>query len=36
MFKIAKNPRIKRAYIYQFNGATPDAQFDAGLIGPTA
>ncbi len=32
-FKIAKNPRIKRAYIYQFNGAAPDAQFDAGLIG---
>lgn len=32
MFKIAKNPVIKRAYIYQFNGAAPDAQFDAGLI----
>ncbi len=32
MFKIAKNPLIKRAYIYQFNGAAPDAQFDAGLI----
>ena len=34
MFKIAKNPRIKRAYIYQFNGSSPDAPFDAGLIGP--
>ncbi|CAA9493406.1 MAG: hypothetical protein AVDCRST_MAG53-1660 [uncultured Solirubrobacteraceae bacterium] len=33
MFKIAKNKRIKRAYIYQFNGAAPDADFDAGLIG---
>ena len=33
-FKIAKNPRIKRAYIYQFNGAAPTAPFDAGLIGP--
>lgn len=32
MFKIAKNKRIKRAYIYQFNGAAPDAPFDAGLI----
>jgi len=32
MFKIAKNKRIKRAYIYQFNGAAPDASFDAGLI----
>ncbi len=34
MFKIAKNPRIKRAYIYQFNGAKPEESFDAGLIGP--
>ena len=34
MFRIAKNPRIKRAYIYQFNGAAADATFDAGLIGP--
>ena len=33
MFAIAKNPRIKRAYIYQFNGDRPDANFDAGLIG---
>jgi len=33
MFKIAKIKRIKRAYIYQFNGAAPDASFDAGLIG---
>lgn len=36
MFKIVKsNKRIKRAYIYQFNGATPSASyFDAGLVGP--
>jgi len=34
MFKLAKNPRIKRAYIYQFNGAKPEDKFDAGLIGP--
>lgn len=34
MFRIAKNPRIKRAYIYQFNGAPASARFDAGLIGP--
>ncbi len=35
MFKIVKgNKRIKRAYIYQFNGALPSATFDAGLIGP--
>ena len=33
MFKIAKIKRIKRAYIYQFNGAAPDARFDAGLVG---
>ncbi len=32
MFRIAKSSRIKRAYIYQFNGASPDADFDAGLI----
>ncbi|MBA2348433.1 MAG: hypothetical protein H0V81_09070 [Solirubrobacterales bacterium] len=33
MFSIVrKNKRIKRAYIYQFNGAAPDATFDAGLI----
>lgn len=31
-FKIAKNKRIKRAYIYQFNGDVPSARFDAGLI----
>jgi len=31
-FKIAKNKRIKRAYIYQFNGDKPEARFDAGLI----
>ncbi len=31
-FKIAKNKRIKRAYIYQFNGDLPTARFDAGLI----
>ena len=34
MFKIAKNKRIKRAYIYHFNGSQPDATFDAGLIDP--
>jgi len=34
MFKIAKNKRIKRVYIYQFNGANPEDRFDAGLIGP--
>lgn len=34
MFRIAKNRRIKRAYIYQFNGVPPSASFDAGLIGP--
>lgn len=33
MFKIAKIKRVKRVYIYQFNGAAPDAAFDAGLIG---
>ena len=33
MFSIVKaEKRIKRAYIYQFNGAAPDATFDAGLI----
>lgn len=35
MFTIAKKfPRVKRMYIYQFNGATMDASFDAGLISP--
>lgn len=34
MFKIAKNPLVERAYIYQFNGASPEAEFDAGLVGP--
>lgn len=35
MFYIAKKqPRVKRVYIYQFNGAAPGATFDAGLIGP--
>jgi len=34
MFKIAKNKRVKRVYIYQFNGAKPEDAFDAGLIGP--
>jgi hypothetical protein len=33
MFTIAKsNRRITRLYVYQFNGALPDASFDAGLI----
>ena len=34
MFTIAKNPRIKRLYIYQFNGAPKGFSFDAGLINP--
>ncbi len=34
MFKIAKNKRVKRVYIYQFNGAKPEDAFDAGLVGP--
>jgi hypothetical protein len=34
MFTIAKKiKRVKRLYIYQFNGAAPGASFDAGLIG---
>lgn len=33
MFTIAKKiKRVKRLYIYQFNGAAPGADFDAGLI----
>lgn len=33
MFYIAKKqPRVKRVYIYQFNGAAPGASFDAGLV----
>lgn len=33
MFSIVKaNRRIKRVYVYQFNGAAPEATFDAGLI----
>jgi hypothetical protein len=33
MFSIVKkNKRIKRAYIYQFNGDVPTATFDAGLL----
>jgi hypothetical protein len=33
MFYIAKHqPRVKRNYIYQFNGAAAGATFDAGLI----
>jgi hypothetical protein len=32
MFTIAKNPRIKRLYIYQFSGAPPGFSFDAGLV----
>lgn len=35
MFTIAKSTRrIKRLYIYQFNGAGPQYDFDAGLINP--
>jgi hypothetical protein len=35
MFYIAKKqPRVKRVYIYQFNGALPGSGFDAGLINP--
>ncbi len=34
MFTLAKNPRIKRLYIYQFNGAPKGFSFDAGLINP--
>ena len=35
MFSLAKsNKRITRLYIYQFNGAPPELQFDAGLINP--
>jgi hypothetical protein len=32
MFTIAKNPRIKRLYIYQFSGAPKGFSFDAGLV----
>jgi hypothetical protein len=33
MFYIAKhNPRIKRVYVYQFNGAPSGSRFDAGLV----
>lgn len=32
MFRIAKNSRIKRAYVYQFKGSPPGATFDAGLL----
>lgn len=33
MFSIAKKyPRIKKVFIYQFNGSAPGAKFDAGLI----
>lgn len=36
MFTIAKSSRrIKRLYIYQFNGAGPQFDFDAGLVTPT-
>jgi hypothetical protein len=34
MFTIAKNRRIKRLYVYQFNGAPKGFSFDAGLINP--
>jgi hypothetical protein len=33
MFTIAaQEPRVKRLYVYQFNGAPPEARFDAGLV----
>jgi hypothetical protein len=32
MFTLAKNPRIKRLYVYQFNGLARGSAFDAGLI----
>jgi len=36
MFTTAKlSSRIKRLYIYQFNGEPKGARFDAGLIGPS-
>lgn len=36
MFTIAKSSRrIKRVYIYQFNGAGPEFDFDAGLVTTT-
>jgi hypothetical protein len=36
MFTIASSSRrIKRVYIYQFNGAGPQFDFDAGLVTPT-
>jgi hypothetical protein len=35
MFRLAEsNRRIRRLYIYQWTGATREARFDAGLIGP--
>jgi hypothetical protein len=35
MFSLARaDRRITRLYIYQFNGATPDFSFDAGLVNP--
>ena len=33
MFDIARdNRRVKRLYVYQFNGDVPAAPFDAGLV----
>lgn len=33
MFDIARdNKRVKRLYVYQFNGDVPEAPFDAGLV----
>jgi hypothetical protein len=35
MFTIAKqNKRVKRLYVYQFNGAPKGARFDSGLVDP--
>jgi polysaccharide biosynthesis protein PslG len=34
LFKSAKNPRIRRIYIYSWWGEKRGARFDAGLVGP--
>jgi hypothetical protein len=35
LFKLVKNRRIKRMYIYSWWGEKRGARFDAGLVGPT-
>jgi hypothetical protein len=35
LFRVARNPRIKRVYIYSWLGEKRGARFDAGLVGPT-